>query len=200
MIPPKEEIPESKEYENDDETAITIPENEDATDINGRLINQQPAYDKIINAEVQLPIGDGISLGKVKQISISPDDTTTGEYIDDPFMNSIVYEVELPDKQVREYSANIIAQNMITQVDHEGYCTTLMNGIGDYKKDDAVNISKAEKYFITRRGPRQLRKSTLGWNLLVQCKDGSDFRSCLQPLRVMTYLSALDMATALSFL
>ena len=32
MIPPKEKIPEYEEYEDDDEIAITIPENEDATD------------------------------------------------------------------------------------------------------------------------------------------------------------------------
>ena len=40
------------EYEDDDEIAITIPENEGATDANGRLMNQQPAYENIINAEV----------------------------------------------------------------------------------------------------------------------------------------------------
>ena len=93
MIPPKEEISEFKEYEEDDEIVITITQNKDATDTNGRLINQQPAYDKIINAEVQLPIGDGISLGKVKQQSVAPDGTETGEYSDGPFMNSKVYEV-----------------------------------------------------------------------------------------------------------
>ena len=66
MISPKEEMSEFKEYEDDDEISITIPENKDATDANGFLINQQPTYEKLINAEVQLPIGDGISLGKVK--------------------------------------------------------------------------------------------------------------------------------------
>ena len=91
MIPPKEEIPEFKEYEDDDEIAITIPENEDATDANGRFINQQPAYDNIINSEVQLPIGGGISLVKLKQLLVAPDGTTTGEYSYDPFMNLIVY-------------------------------------------------------------------------------------------------------------
>ena len=80
------------------------------------MINQQPAYDKIINSEVQIPIGDGISLGKLKQISVAPDGTTTVEYSDEPFMNLILYEVEFSDKKVREYSANIIAQKMITQV------------------------------------------------------------------------------------
>ena len=63
---------------------------------------------------------------------------------------------------------------MITQVDHEGYSTTLMNSIVDYKKDDAVAIFKADKYVITRRGRRQLCKSTVGWKLLVQWKDGSE--------------------------
>ena len=86
----------------------------------------------------------------------------------------IVYEVEFPYKQVREYSANILAQNMITQVYHEGYSATMMNGIADYKKDDVVAISKADKYVITRRGRRHLRKSTVGWKLLVQWKDGSE--------------------------
>ena len=41
---------------------------------------------------------------------------------------------------------------MITQGDHEGYSTMLMNGIVDYKKDDAVDIFKADKYVIIRRG------------------------------------------------
>ena len=74
----KGSTPEFKEYGYDHEIAITIPENEDSTDANGRLINQQPAYDKIINAEVQLPIGDGISLVQVEQRSVAPDGTKTG--------------------------------------------------------------------------------------------------------------------------
>ena len=41
---------------------------------------------------------------------------------------------------------------MITQVDHEVCSITLMNDIVDYKKDDVVDISKADKYFITWRG------------------------------------------------
>ena len=63
---------------------------------------------------------------------------------------------------------------MITQVDHEGYSTTLMNGIVDYKEDDAVAISKADKYVITRRSRKHLRRFTVGWKLLVQWKDGSE--------------------------
>ena len=41
---------------------------------------------------------------------------------------------------------------MITQVEYNGYSTTLMNVIVDYNKYDEVAISKADKYVITQRG------------------------------------------------
>jgi hypothetical protein len=31
-------------------------------------------------------------------------------------MNSIVYEVEFPDGELKEYAANILAENMLSQV------------------------------------------------------------------------------------
>ena len=36
------------------------------------------------------------------------------------------------DSQVQEYAANLIAENMLTQVDTDGFSTTLMEGIVDY--------------------------------------------------------------------
>ena len=49
-------------YEDDEEKPRIIPEIEDAVDANGKLINQQPAYDTIINAEVRLQLGDVMPL------------------------------------------------------------------------------------------------------------------------------------------
>ena len=49
-----------------------------------------------------------------------------------PFLNSIIYDVEFPDGQVKEYAANIIAENMLTQVDSDGMSTTLMEAIVDH--------------------------------------------------------------------
>ena len=63
---------------------------------------------------------------------------------------------------------------MITQVEHEGYSTTLVNVIVDYKKYDEVAISKADKYVTTRRGRIKIHKYIVGWKLLVQWKDGSE--------------------------
>jgi hypothetical protein len=43
-----------EEYEADDKELSIIPEVEDTVDSNGRLLKQQPMYDPLINAEVQL--------------------------------------------------------------------------------------------------------------------------------------------------
>ena len=35
-------------------------------------------------------------------------------------------------------------------------------------------MSKNDKYITTRRGQKKLRKTTIGWKLLVKWKDGSE--------------------------
>jgi uncharacterized protein (UPF0335 family) len=44
--------------------------------------------------------------------------------------------VQFPEGHVEEYSANIIAQNIYSQLDSEGYQYTMMEEITDFKKDD----------------------------------------------------------------
>jgi hypothetical protein len=163
-----------EEYEDPDEPARTVPEIEDTVDVRGHLLNQQPAYDKLINAEVQLQLGDDVTSATVKQRALGPDGTVVGTYDDNPIMNSIVYEVEFPDGQVKEYSANIIAESMLTQVDSEGFTLTLMEGIIDYRKDAATAVTREDMYVVTRRGQKRLRKTTTGWKLLVKWKDQSE--------------------------
>ena len=82
-----------EEYEDADERARTVPEIEDTVDAGGRLLNQQPAYDKLINAKVQLQLGDDITNATVRKRSMGPDGTTVGTYDDNPMLNSIIYEV-----------------------------------------------------------------------------------------------------------
>eukprot|EP00957_Ditylum_brightwellii_P011376 860083-Ditylum_brightwellii.AAC.1 len=61
-------------------------------------------------------------------------------------MNTMIYNMEFPDGQIREYAANIIAGNMLTQVDSDGYTKTLMELIVDYKKDEAVAVAKCNRH------------------------------------------------------
>ena len=56
----------SEPYEDDDQQRFTIPDIEDSVDSTGRLINQCPAYDQIINAEVQMQLDEQVMKETVK--------------------------------------------------------------------------------------------------------------------------------------
>ena len=160
-------------YEDDDEQERAMPDIEDVVDANGHLLDQQPAYDAIINAEVRMQLGEEYVTGKVKQRALGPDGRVAGTYDENPILNSIVYEVEFPDGQVREYAANVIADNILSQVDDDGFSHTLMEGIIDYKRDETA-VPMIDKWLVTRTGQRRLRKTTKGWKLLVRWKDGTE--------------------------
>ena len=183
-------------WEDDDEKPKTVPEIEDAVDANGRLLDQQPAYDRIINAEVMLQLGDDHQRAKVIRRAIGPDGVVVGTYDDNPMLNSIVYDVEFPDGTIREYSANLIAENMLTQVDSDGYSLTLMEGIVDYRRDETTAVSKDDGYVVTKRGQKQPRKTTMGWSLLVRWKDGSESWVPLKDLKESHPVEVAEFAKA----
>eukprot|EP00957_Ditylum_brightwellii_P211917 15366755-Ditylum_brightwellii.AAC.1 len=76
------------EYDDEDEKARSLPEMEKTVDANGTLIDQLPAYNKIINAEVQLHHQNHITKGKVKRRALGPNNRTDSSYHDNPMMNS----------------------------------------------------------------------------------------------------------------
>ena len=161
------------DYKDEYEEPRIIPDIEEPVDSTGKPINQQPFYDKLINAEVQLQMGDSLVKGKVIGRSVEPDGTIIGSYDDNPMLNSFLYDVEFPDGQVKEYLANVLAENMLTRVDRDGFSVTLLEAIIDYKKDEsAINI--ADKYIITPKRRKTLCRTTQSWKLKVLWKDQSE--------------------------
>ena len=198
MTPPKVEAvkEEMEEYSDDNEEARKVPEIEDAVDAKGQLIDQQPAYDCLINSEVLLQLGQKMTTGTVKRRAIGPDGRTAGTYDDNPVLNTIIYEVEFPDGQVKEYGANVIAENMLTQVDSEGYSMTLMDGIINHRKDESKAVPKIDQYVITRSGQRRQRKTTSGWELLVKWKDESESWIKLKDMKESHRIEVAEYARA----
>lgn len=172
--PPAKPPPESDfiEYEDEDEQPRVIPEI-DPVDNSGHPINQQPAYDRLIHAELILPQGENLRTATVTGRSIGPDGLTTGTFNESPVLNSIVYDVQFPDGEVKEYAANVIAENMLSQVDSEGFTLTLMDSILDVKKDGSA-VAKGDMYTQSNRGGSRMRQTTCGWKFLVLWKDGSE--------------------------
>ena len=82
-----------KDHEHHQQATLDVA---DIVDSSGKLINQQPAHDQIVNAEVQLQLGEEMVTGKVTQRTIGSDEQVTGTYGNNPYLNSINYDVEFP--------------------------------------------------------------------------------------------------------
>jgi hypothetical protein len=186
---------EFEEHEDEDESKRIIPDIEDVVDANGKLLNQQPAYDRILHSEVSLQLGENMAVGKVTKRAIGPDGTIAGTYDENPMLNTMIYEVEFNDGQLKEYAANVIAENMLSQVDEDGFSRAMMEGIVDWRKDEAA-IPMEDKYITTRSGQKRLRITTVGWKLMVLWANGSKTWVPLKDLKESHPIETAEFAKA----
>ena len=61
----------------------------------------------------------------------------------------MIYEVDLPNGYVKEYAANIFTNQMLRQVESNGYSLKMIMGIINYNRDDVVAIPKSNIHVIT---------------------------------------------------
>ena len=167
------ETPTFEPYEDDEEAEPTMPEADDM---------DHDAYDKYISARLILPDSEGIAQsGRVKRRKRDEDGKLIGKSNANPILDTSLYEVEFEDGRVGTYAANIIAENIYEQVDDEGFTYTLFDAIVDHLKgDDAV---PADEGFTEFRGRKYPKRTTRGWKLCVQWKDGSTSWVALKDLK-----------------
>ena len=99
--------------------------------------------------------GDMLECRKVKGRSLAPDRSIISIYNNNLILNTLYYDVEFTDGQIREYTANIIAENMLTWVNDNGFESLYLDAIIDYAKDsNAVDIK--DKYYIDKDNKHHL--------------------------------------------
>ena len=152
----------------------------------------------MINAEVRIQLGDAAVSGKVKRWALGPDGQMTGKYNTNLYHNLILYEVEFADGQVHEYSANVIAKSMLGQINSDGVTLQLMDGVVDHKVNCALAVSKTDKWVYNRHGRQCLRKTTVGWWLLVQWKDENEMWMKLSEMKVSYPIEMAEYAVSRS--
>ena len=74
---------------NNDKTANRHINIEDSVDSRGALMNQIPAYNRLVNAEILVQAEEGHVSGKVTKRVFSPDGKVAGKYDDNPYLNAI---------------------------------------------------------------------------------------------------------------
>ena len=162
----------------------------DPLDSDGTLAYEHSLRDTLINAEVLLPQGEKMQNARVKGRHLNHNGQVVGTFDENPFLNSIIYDVEFPDGNIREYAANVIAQNIMATVDINGYSQLHLNEIMSHSSTDAA-VNKRDAFVTTKQGRKRPRKTTIGWKILVQWKDDSEE---WVPLKVMKENYPVEMA------
>ena len=174
---------------NDEEEPPLIPD-DDPIDASGRPVYEQPLTDMLLHAEVLLPQGEEVKSAKVIGRSKDDNGDIIGTYNSNPLLNTLTYDVEFSNGEIKEYSANLIAQNMYTQIDEHGNSYLLLDSIIDHSKN-ASAVEMQDKYVVTKSGTKRLRQTTKGWRLLALWKDGSQQSI---PLKLLKESNPIEVA------
>ena len=111
-------------------------------DANGKPILANLLTDVLISAEVLLPQGEEQLPANVLRRSVDRYGKVIGQHHKNPLLNTLVYDIEFPNGDVRKYAANIISENLLAQVDPEGFHTNVLEEIMDHQRDGtAVPVS-----------------------------------------------------------
>ena len=146
---------------------VTLPHADDASGV-------EVSSDQYVGMELALSRGgEGEVLhAKVKKRVRDDEGNPVGRANNNPLLDSRKYEVEYIDGHVEELTANIIAENLIAQVDEEGQRQMMMSEIMDHRTlHDAV--PQAQGTYVNQYGVKRRKATTRGWELLVEWKDGS---------------------------
>ena len=73
---------------------------------------------------------------------------------------------------MKHYAENVISENVLSQVDSSGFYTQALDNIVIHRKL-GNNVSMKDAYVTTKRGFHNLRQTTIGWEFLMEWKDGS---------------------------
>jgi len=157
--------------------------------------------DSLLSAEVVLPKDSLQFAGKVVGRKRDSDGNLIGRANSNPILDTRVYEVELPDGAINEYSTNMLAEALYSQVDSEGNRFLLLKRILDYKKGPEA-LSSKDARINNRNGSRNKHQkyTTKGWSFLCQWADGSTswelFRNLKDsnPIEVAEYIQTQGLS------
>ena len=176
------DIPDEYDWEYYCEEKSSIPETDEYAD-----------YAAYINAEVLLP-QNGEHMRAARVIGFAKDDKgrEKGTYNPEPVLDTRIYEVMFPDGAVEQYAANLIAENLIGQVDEEGKTHLMLESIDDHRTDGTQATIQGS---MTTRGHElkcSWKDGTSTWIPLKDLKES-------YPIETAEYASAMHLVESPAF-
>ena len=130
--------------------------------------------DRYLNMELALPHGDAATpqYAKVTKRLRDANGIPIGTADNNPILDTRMYEVEFMDGTKQLLSANYIAENVFAQVDQDGNHQVRLDEIIDYRTT-GKEVKQQHAFITTSTSTKRRHETTIGWELLVQWKDGS---------------------------
>lgn len=147
-------------YEHDTENPAMISEANNDT------------YDSLLPAELQPLHQDKQQQAVVKCRYCDSDGNVKGRSHDNPYLDTRIYDVEFDDGNIKQYATNVIAKNILTQVDIENCNYLMLDEILDHRQMDTA-LTKENRFVVSKNDVKKWKKSTQGWELQILWKDGS---------------------------
>ena len=187
------EVPDDIFTDSGDEDVV-VPYDQDATQQEADDSTPE-AYDQYLTAEVLLPHGGEMLKAKVVGRKKDANGNPMGKRNNNPLLDSRTYEVEFPDGSTDAFTANLIAENILSQVDAEGKSYAIISEIVDHRKNGDA-LSKDDAMKNTRSGGSTMRHTTKGWALQVEWKDGTTSWVPLKDLKESNPVELAEYAVA----
>jgi hypothetical protein len=145
--------------------------------------------ENLISAMVLIPKGDVLLPATVIGCKWDKSGNPIGVANANPILDTRIYDVQFSDGHMETFAANVIAENIFSQLDNEGRRHLILDEIIDHRCDHRA-ISIDDKYTM-HNGRQSLRCTTQGWHLLVRWRNGT---TSWEPLRNLKESNPIKLA------
>ena len=128
--------------------------------------------DNYFGLRLQFPRGQNLARGRVMKRARNNYENVIGRANENPILDTRRYVVEFEDGEQAGLAANTIAQSMYSQCDPDGNQYVMFYSIVDFRRSTTSLCYADQKVFKADRRSF-MRRTTAGWHLCVQWKDGS---------------------------
>ena len=175
-----QDVPASKilSLENEDEELLdefnrVIKDSDLAETVDDQPPTEYGVEDSYLDMELGIRRDDeGLHHARVKRRAIDEDGKPIGRPSNNPLLDSRQYEIEYLDGTTEVLAANIIAENLLAQVDDQGHQHLMIEEIEDHRNNSDA-VPKEKGTIITPSGLERKKRTTKGWEFSVRWKEGS---------------------------
>ena len=159
-----------------------------------KILTTPEINDNFVNVEIMIPRGDEMAMVRVTKRARDSDGNPLGTAHVNPILDTRQYIVEFNDGDEAELASNVIATNMYAQCDPEGNQYVLLDSHIDFRRSTTTLCYDDQK--VTANVRTHYRRSTAGWQICCQWKDGSTSWCKLSDLKESHPIETSEYAVA----